>query len=625
MPEQEIKIESKPEEQKLSEGDWQATDEEKELLEKWQKRFKRAKEFREPFLKKWQLWYEYYRAYRNEPNYAYETKLMPPTAFKIIETLVSRLAVAKRKVRILPREKKDVASKSIGAWDDLIHYDFDILQLRTKLKRWLKSAGTYGNGIAKAEWQTNGDYDDPKMTIVDLWDILPAPETEDYQEDCPWLIHRIVTTKEKIERSEKARAEAKLEKIFKNLEFLTPTKVEDWKKERYQLNAEKMGQIKSSTEREIPGEIKISIGEDKATEPTKQIELWECWDYEEQRLIVIGNQKVINRDDENPYQKVNNGKIFIDLPDHQLNWELWALGHIEPVATTIKEYADLRNQRMDGLILTLDPVVKIKKEAGIDKTKIIFEPGAQWEVRKMDDIAVERFPEGGIAAYKEAQELKDEIEEALALSEYMQGIPRGGQEPAAKVALLLGQGNLRLGSLADNLAEALTRLVNILVDLNREFISEDKLYRVVGDEVDFKTFTKEDKEVKVDAIVEVEPIIPPDPETRLNQVLMLYDKLVAEDKPDPANPEEVKQWRKKKRVLQEMILDEMDYEAYADLLLGEEEPEPPAKPTAPTPAPEIKPEEAIPAGEPTPSPIPTPPLGIASRIMAKIPFLRREK
>ena len=143
---------------------------------------------------------------------------MPPIAFEIIETVVSRLATAKRKTRILPREKKDVNSKSLGSWDDLVNYDFDAIKLDKKLPKWLKATTKFGNGIAKVTWLTDLsiDYDDPFLTICDLWDIMPAPETEDLQEDCPWLIHRIIKSKDQIEREEKARGEGNT--IYKHLE-----------------------------------------------------------------------------------------------------------------------------------------------------------------------------------------------------------------------------------------------------------------------------------------------------------------------------------------------------------------------------------------------------------------------
>lgn len=547
------------------------TDSESALIKKWKKRFTRAENYLRPYRAKWLRMYKLYRAYQEKVNYAYQTRLMPPIAFQIVETVASRMVTAKRKTRVFPRERKDVNSKSIQAWDDLVNYDFDVIKLQKKIPRWIKSAATYGNGIGMVTWLTDEsiDYDDPFLTICDLWDIMPAPETEDLEEDCPWLIRRIIKSKEKIERDEKARGDNAL---YKNVNFLHPKQVEDWKQERYDINVKKMGQIQSASSK-VQSEAVIKVTGEKY-EREKMVELWECFDFEEGKLVTIGNREILMRNDETPYREVNHGRIFLNLSDHEVNWEMWAIGHIEPVETTIVEIADLRNQRMDDVILMLDPVVKIRKDSGISKNDIIFAPGAKWELRKMDDVVVERLPDVSLMGVNEERMLYDEIEKTLAISEYVQGVPQSAGEPVGKVAMLIGQSNLRLSTFVQNLSETLTRLANILIEMNREFIEEDKLYRIVGDEVSFKEFTSEDKQIKVDAVVLVDPVIPPDQQTRLNQVLLLYDKLVAQDKPDPANAEEYAQWKKRKRVIQEMILEEMDKEAYRTVLLGEEKTEP---------------------------------------------------
>jgi hypothetical protein len=304
-----------------------------------------------------------------------------------------------------------------------------------------------------------------------------------------------------------------------------------------------------------------------------------------------------------------------------VNWELWAIGHIEPVETTIVEIADLRNQRMDDVILMLDPVIKIRKDSGISKNDIIFAPGAKWELRKMDDVVVERLPDISLMGVNEERMLHDEIEKTLAISEYVQGVPKSSTESLGKVAMLIGQSNLRLSSFAQNLSETLTRLANILIEMNQEFIEEDKLYRVVGDDVSFKEFTSSDKEIKVDAVVAVDPVVPPDQQMRLNQTLLLYDKLVAQDKPDPDNIDELKQWKKRKRVIQEMILEEMDKDAYRAILLGEEKEEPAQNQT------ERKSEESPVAAEVEALPeksLPTLPQSQPSfikKVLSRIPFI----
>ena len=553
---------------------YQPSERDAALLTKWKARFKRAKEFRDPYQSKWLRMYRLYRAYQHKQNYAYNTRLMPPIAFEIVKTVVSRLATAKRKTRVIPREKADIQSTALGSWADLVNYDFDIIELAKRLPHWIESSVLYGNGIVKLAWKVisrkRGDgavktiYDDPTMILCDLWDFLPAPETEDLQEGCPWLIHRIVKPKEKITKEEENRGE---NKIYKNLEFCEPKVVEDWKKERYEINTKKMSQIDGDIKKAETGEqIVLPVKNDQE----KQLELWECWDYEEDQLVVIANGEVVIRDDENPYLDVNNGHIFVDLPDMSLLWEFWATGHVEPVESTIMEIADLRNQRMDDVVLMLDPVVKIRKDTGITKNDIIFSPGAVWELRKMDDVVIERPPDISLMGVNEDKLLRDEISRTLALGEYLQGLPQSSSEPLGKVAMLLGQSNLRLSMNAQNISNALTTVANILIQLNREFIGEDKLYRIVGNVVDFKEFKSEDKKIQVDAVVEVEPVIPPDKQARLNQILLLYDKLIAQDKPDPNSVEDVKHWLIRKRALQKMILEELDLDQYVDILLGPE-------------------------------------------------------
>lgn len=191
----------------------------------------------------------------------------------------------------------------------------------------------------------------------------------------------------------------------------------------------------------------------------------------------------------------------------------------------------------------------------------------------MDDAVIERPPEISLMGVNEDKLMRDEISRTLALGEYMQGMPQSTSEPLGKVAMLLGQSNLRLSMNAQTIAMALTTLANVLIQMNQEFIDKDKLYRIVGDQVDFKEFKEDDKKVQVDAIVEVEPVIPPDKQARISQILLLYDKLIAQDKPDPKDPADIQRWLKRKKELQKMMLEELDLDSYIEVLLGADEKE----------------------------------------------------
>lgn len=603
--------------------DGMSEEDRKKIVEKWKKRFKKAKDFRKPYQDKWLRMFYLYRAYREKTNYAYQTKLMPPIAFEVVETVKPRLASAKLNVRILPRNKNDVKSKSLDAWDDLIKYDFDTINFPDRKIDWINSSLMFGNGIASLTWNPqNGDEEDdgdPFLGIQDLWLFYPDPEATSLQDDSKYEIIQLYKTKKELEKEEKVRGD---NKIYQNLDKVDDKKItDDPRKERYEINTKKMGQIVTSADASTDTGDKT---EEKHEE--SKIELLQIWDHEEDMLLVIASQEELIRYEKNPYMNVNGGRIFIDLPDHSVLWELWAIGHIEPVETTIHEVADSRNQAMDDIVFTLDPVRKVRKDAHITADDIVYEPGAIWELKRSDDVVVERPPEISKQWIEKDEVLRREIQTSLAVSEYAMGLPKGTQEPMGKVQLLLMQTNIRFSLLLRQFEIATTQLVNNLIEMNQEFLTKDKSYRLVGEEIDFKEFKQADKKVKVDALVDIEPKVDKSPRQRGEEILDLYKIFVAEDKPDPENEKEVERWKIRKRTFQKMILEEFDKEQYEDLILGiEEELKKKKEPKEePKKAPEQLPEKVIVPPQPPALPPqgPAGPAGIRG-LMAKIPLIKR--
>ncbi len=582
----------------------------KAIVDKWKKRFKTAKDFRKPYQEKWLRMHYLYRAYKERTKYAYETKLMPPIAFEIIETVKPRLAAAKINIRILPRGKNDVNSPAIEAWDNKIKYDLDTIKFDDRKIDWINCALEFGDGVLGLLWDPNSDEGkgDPFSWIQDIWLFYPDPEATDLQEDSKYEI--IQMFKKKADLEKKKDKEKHL--LYKNLEKVTDKKItDDPRKERYEINTKKMGQIATSGGKEEQG----STSEEKITE--EKTEILQIWDHEENLLLEIANQEELIRYEETPYKKVNNGRIFIKLSDHKLLWELWSIGHIEPVETTIQEIADSRNQAMDDITFTLDPITKVRKGAYITADDIVYKPGAIWELKKADDVVIERPPEVSRQWIEKDTMLRKEIQMALAISEYAMGLPKSSQEPQSKVELLLLQTNIRFSLLLRQFEIATTQLTNNLIQLNQEFLTKDKAYRLIGDEVEFKEFKQSDKEVKVDAIVEIEPQVEKTPMQKQTEILMLYKTFVAEDKPDVADPEAVKQWQIKKRTLQKLLLEEVGKEQYEDLILGPEKNKEPEKPPEVPPVPPA--EIPIPAGEVAPPAQP----GLGKRVISRIPLLNR--
>jgi hypothetical protein len=557
------------------------------LVEVWKRRFKQAEDFRRPYDSRNLRMYKIYRAYRGwNSNYAYNTNLMPPTGFEIIETVKPRLAAAKINTRILPTKKEDINSPSLNKWDNLIHYYFDVMNFQDKKMEWIDAQLKFGNGVAQFWWEG----EEPAMEVCDNWLLYIDPQAKGRLKNARWIMKRSWKEKEIIQADEKERGEDKIynEKLVE-LENMAVN--DDPRQERNRIANLKMGQIDDATRRDNSQDT--GSGEAKIEDSYyKGIELWECYDFVKQELVTIGNREAVIRQDENPYKEINQdrnrGNTFVDLPCISMPWEYYGMSLLEPVETTIYEIADGRNQAMDNIVLNLDPIRKVRKSKGYKDEDFKSGPGAIWWLDRADDVVTERPPEMSRSWIDKDEILRREIQTSLALSEYTQGMPKSAQEPMGKVELLLMQTNIRFSMLVRQMENAFTDMIGILIEMSQKFLTEEKAFKIVGKDFDFDEFTTKDKEVNVDARVEVVPKKEKSPEQEAMEVKEMYKMFVLDQTPPPdASPEKKFKWEKKKAEMERPILEKTGYEEYEDLLVDE--------PTMETPPPQM--EGVMPEGE----------------------------
>jgi len=574
----------------------------KTLIELWKKRFNAGWDFRKPILDRNLRMYKLYRAYRESLNYAYQTSLMPPTGFEIIETVKPRMASASTTVNIYPTKKEDINSPSISKWDDLIEYDLEVIQFDDKKIEWINAQLLFGNGVAQIMWD-GGEEGDPDIEIIDPALFVPDPHAEKRLKNSRWEIKATFKDIQVVKSEEEKRGEDALyfpDKL-KLVENTSNTFI-DPRLERYEINTLKMGQI--NTGKQKKGDIEPTQGTatpDKSS-TEKQSVLYECFDHIEGTLVVIANWDTVIRNEENPYKNIRKGRVFIDLPAISLPWEYNAMAYLEPVETTIHEIADSRNQAADDIIFSLDPIRKVKKGKDYKPSDLVHEPGATWYLDNVNDVTFERLPEVSRSWIERDEMLRREIQTALALSEYSQGIPKSSQEPASKVEILLMQTNIRFSLLVRQMEIAFTDLVNALIEMNQEFLGEEKSFRLVGKEFRWSEFTAQDKKITVDARVDVKPRKEKSPEQESREVFEMYRLFVVDDQPDANDPKSVEFYRQKKRAMQKLILEKAGYEEYQDVLVaGDENEEDPQDKEMQTDTPQIGEGEAgIPTGPGSP-------------------------
>lgn len=545
-------------------GRYTPSKEEEALITKWKGRMDVAKKFRRPYSDKWLRMYYLYRAYRNKKNYAYNTNIMPAIGFEIIETVKPRLASARMQTRILPTKREDIGSPALENWGDLLNYNFEAMDFEDKKIDWIQASLNFGDGFFAMHW--DGVEQRPEGEVLDNWLLYFDPNAGPRLKNSGWEIKQIFKKKKRILDSEKKRGDNSL---YKNTQWLEENAIsDDPRSERFRIETLKMAQIDGPTRNTgETGASQTSQTDEKSQD--KMVELWECYDHEENTLVTLGNKgEIVLRNEDTPYENVNDGRLIVPLPCIKIPWSAYSMSILEPVETTIHELADSRNQAMDDIVFSLDPIRKVRKDAGITNDDIKYTPGAMWELKRADDVVVERGPEISKSWIEKDNLLRNEIQSNLALSEYTRGIPQNGTEPSSKVELLLMQSNIRFSQFVRQLKTAITDIANICIEMNREFLTEDKAYRLLGEELNFKDFTDADRDVKVDADVEIEVVPEKTREQEKSETLELYKIFIAEDKPNPNDPEDMKRWTARKRIFQEMILEDYGKEKYAQAILG---------------------------------------------------------
>ena len=623
---------------------------EETTAEVWSRRFTEAEEFRQPYDARNLRMYKLYRAYRGwNGNYGYKTNLMPPIGFEVIETIKPRLAASKVNVRILPTKKEDVNNPTLKKWDNLIEYYFQSMDFHDKKMDWIDAQLKYGNGIAQVTWEGEG----PELEICDNWLTYADPQAKRGLNGARWIIKQSWKEKEIIEKEEQEREDEERERLNKEKEKEFEARVEagepiediekekkehekdeskgesgrlydkealnrlenesvekDPRRDRDDVTTLKMGQIDDGVKRDSSTDAGSGEGK-RSSEEYKGIELLECYDFVKQELVTIGNRTEVLRKEDNPYKDINEkrnpGNTFIDLACIAMPWEFHAMPILEPIETTICEIADSRNQAMDNIIYNLDPIRKIKRNKGYKNSDFKTAPGAMWMMDSTDDVIIERPPDISNQWIDKDEILRREIQTSLALSEYTQGMPQSSQEPMGKVELLLMQTNIRFSMLVRKMENAFEELVNILIEMSQEFLHEDKAFRIVGEDFEFDEFTEQDKEVYIDAKVDIIPKREKTPEQEVTETRELHEMFVMSQQPDPNDEQAMYKWKKRKAEMEKLILEKMGYEEYIDLLVEEpEEPQPQQEPQAEqAPAPGM--EEALmgtpPGGTPQEAPM----------------------
>jgi len=314
---------------------------------------------------------------------------------------------------------------SVGArakkWEKAAKIQKELLTFRLdnpftflNIVQWLQSKSIYGTSIRKPCWDR--EKEEPKIERIDNKNFYPSPNGYSIYE-VPWVIQRALRNRKYIEAMGRPYK-------YSNKSTYKNTK---------ELLAEKGGKWIEEVE-----------GEGKRYTTKEKEDIYEILEYwERDRVVTIGERKVVLREDENPYTK-KKAIPYIVMIDWPKPKSFWGIGRIQAIEPHIRELAHIKNQRFDNVNLILNPPLKYLKGTGIDLEGLPIKPNA---LIGMDDLDALRpffdrgwpFVTGDV--YREAKEIETEIQNRLGLYEYWMGKAPEQRETATGIARLQAAGN----------------------------------------------------------------------------------------------------------------------------------------------------------------------------------------
>lgn len=369
---------------------------------------------------------------------------------------------------------------------ELLTWQLDNPKTFLNIVRWLQTKLIFGTAIRKPCWDRElGEF---KLEEIDTKNFYPSPAAYSIYE-IPWCIQRSLRTRNYIKAMGKP-----------------------WKGSR------KSTYINTKELLDKPGGTYISeiTEEDQywTTDEKKDLyEILEYWDRIENKVITIGERKVLLRSSENPYKK-KKGLPFIVMIDWPKPKKLWGIGRIAAIESNIRELAHIKNQRFDNVNLILNPPFKYLTGMNVDIKALPIKPNALIGMDDMASLEPMHFDFVTENVYREAAEIEKEIQNRLGLHEYWMGRAPEQRETATGIARLQAAGNTIFQFLnLMSLKLGMTELAEWISAIDQQYLKDSISIPILYDSDargDYATITKSRIQGSLYFIPKVAPL---DPET----------------------------------------------------------------------------------------------------------------
>lgn len=424
------------------------------------------------------IWHECYKYYLGTYDDRDDT-LKNMTLFTIIESLTAKMFRLmfhdKPIVRVFPDDPKVTIDQAENL-ETLLHHQIDANNPKYWLSLWLKQYLIYGTNVLKVGYKEKSEkkikrtlyegrsylnYEDvksgaPYFSVPDLFDIYP-----DMDAGSPYDMSYVVEVQRK-----RLSQLMNNEDLYINLDKLISTEREDRLTKKGKDTVRQSFSKGSTSINATDKPYEDNDPSDDEYDPVIELTIY----YEPNRVIVIGNDKVLLRNDESAFWHKEIPFIFSqNYADFQTPY---GIGEVEP-ARVLTEAEDILTQMMfDYEKVGLRHKVLVPDTLSIDEDALKNSDNAVVPCEDPGAVVPLDIPNinmgnasGVIEGYKFRQE------ELTSMTGYQKGAPVK-QETAAGVYTIQEAGNIKFLYKVDQLEIALVELAKWFKELNYQYMPD---------------------------------------------------------------------------------------------------------------------------------------------------------
>ena len=466
--------------------------------------YEMAKIAREPFKKKWDEYFMLSKGIVSKKKYKWMTNRFVPYIPAFLDLILPRLAAKRPGAEAVGRDEDSALKQE--KFNKLLSYEQDLMNIDVVLTEWIYDVIRYGTSFLKLSWKkekaknltrtksfiekmkgylsklglkfSEDDllYDGPDLENTDIFEMFVDPKAKNRR-----------TARFIIQRSEQTKTMLRQNPNYKNLSELKSLSGEIDENRRNRLSA--MGLSSGQANHII---------ENAASDYHEVLEYWGLFDIdgddeEEECVITVADGSVVLRFEENPFY--HGQKPFIVLRYKPEPHFFYGEGICERLKECQYELNDIANQSSDMRKLTLQPIIKIKRQANLDVETLKIAPGMPIPLEDPNDLVFERPPDFTNQLEFVSKAIREIMQVATGATDVILG-----QGDVGIAANTLGgaqiaqeQSNLRFRIPALMLDGAIEDYGDMLISLNQQYFDRKKTIKVFGEQgVEYKEIAPSD-------------------------------------------------------------------------------------------------------------------------------------